>query len=407
MRLRSLALGTAAACCAMNAAAQVTPTIPTVEPQRQLHGRFGLVTTYDDNVARSSAAIAARRNLTPEDVTVRPQLSLDIIQPLGRQMLYLKGFAGYDFHGENKQLDRPRADVQAGHVSSFGICQAAVSGGYQVSQTDLATVDTTGPIQNLAQRTTIAVGTQCGRSNGLAGGVSVQRAEYHNSAAIQRQSNSTVESLAGQLGYGNPTLGQFAITYNYTTSAFGNRIIPGRPVGDGFFTQTFGLTASHRFGARIKGSVAAGRTTVKREFAPVGTAVKFISTTYSGELSYKLGSRWNLGLSGNRAVIPTTRAGKLYDISTTGMFTAKYKLGSRVSLTGGHLIEDVKSNVDTAIPLAVISKSRFNSTFASVSYRQNERVNVSLDASYDRRNTNLPEFDYNATRIALSVEVGF
>lgn len=407
MRFKALAFGMVGyVALAANAAAQVAPTIPTVEARRIVHGSLGVVTTFDDNIAHSSKAVAALRGLEPQDITARPQVSLDIVQPLGRQMVFLRGFAGYDFHRENKRLDRPKGDIQGGYVTSLGICQALVSSGYQVSQSDISSLDTPG-VENLAQRTSIAVGTQCGRARGFSGGASVQRLENHNSAAIQATSNSTVESLALQLGYGNPTFGQVGVAYNYTTSAFGNRIIPGRPVGDGFFTQTFAVIGSHRFGSRLNVNLGAGRTTVKREFAPTGTPLKFVSTTYSGALAYKLGSRWNFDLTGGRAVVPTARAGKLYDISTTGRFTAKYKLGARISLAGGHYIEDIKSNADTSIPLMVITNTRLNSTFASVAYSQSERVRLSLAANYDDRNTNLPEFDYKATRIILSVEVGF
>ena len=174
-----------------------------------------------------------------------------------------------------------------------------------------------------------------------------------------------------------------------------------------FFTQTLGVAVERQFGSRIKTTATVGQTTVKREFAPAGADLKFTSLTYAGTVNYRLGGRLTLDLSADRAVVPTARAGKLYDITTKGQLRAAYRLGSRyvVSLGGG--VEDVKSNPDTAILRPVVSKARTNSVSASVRYAQNARTRLVLDVRYDDRNTNLPEFNYTSTRVGLTAQVGF
>lgn len=404
MRLRPVVLGgIACACCATNVGAQ---TMPVVAPQRQFHGGASVSTVYDTNFARSSEALAAQRGIEQTELTLQPQVRLDLVQPLGRQLVFMKGNAGYTFHRENDQLDRARGEVQAGYLTSLGFCQASTFGSYRAAQSDLATLDSPG-VKNLAQVTSIAVGTQCGRSRGFTGGATVQRIESKNSAAVQKTADSTVETLSAQFGYANPTLGRFGFLYSYANNEFPNRIIPGRPIGDGFFTQSMALTAERQFGSRIKVNATVGQTMVKREFAPPGTDLKFTSATYSGLVNYRLGSRLALELSGVRAVIPTARAGKLYDITTNGQLSGTYKLGSRYVVALGRRIEDIKSNADTSISRAVVTNARTNSTFASIRYIQSQRASLALDVRYEDRNTNLPEFNYTSTRIGLTAEVGF
>lgn len=404
MRLRPFALGAVAcACCGTGADAQ---SMPAITPEREFHVSASVATVYDNNFARSSKTLAAQRGIEQNEITVQPRVSVDVVQPLGRQLIFLNGGAGYDFHRENDQLDRARGDVQGGYVASLGFCQASTFGNYRVAQSDLATLDAP-VVKNLSQVTSVAVGAQCGRPRGFTGGGTVQRTESKNSASIQKPADSTVETLAAQFGYSNPTLGRFAVVYNYSNNEFPNRILPGRPIGDGFFTQSFAVMAERQFGSRIKVNATAGQTTVKREFAPPGTDLKFTSTTYSGLVNYNVGSRITFELLADRAVVPTARAGKLYDITTNGQLRGTYKLGSRYVVALGHRIADVKSNADTTGPLRVITKSRTDSTFASIRYSQSRRASLLLDVRYDDRSTNLPEFNYTATRIGLTAEVGF
>ena len=404
MQLRRLAFGVVgSACCGASASAQM---LPAVSSERQFHANASVATIYDNNFARSSRALAAQRGISMRETTLRPQVTVDVVQPLGRQLVYLKGGAGYDFHRENNQLDSARGDVQGGYVTTLGFCQASTFGNFSVAQSDLSTLDSPG-VKNVGKVTAFAVGAQCGRARGFTGGVTAQRAEVKNSARVQTIADSTVETLSTQVGYANPNLGRFSLAYNYSNNELPNQIIPGRPIGDGFFTQTLGVAVERQFGSRIKTTATVGQTTVKREFAPAGADLKFTSLTYAGTVNYRLGGRLTLDLSADRAVVPTARAGKLYDITTKGQLRGTYRLGSRyiVSLGGG--VVDVKSNPDTAIRRPVVSQARTKSVSTSVRYAQNQRTSLVLDVRYDDRNTNLPEFNYTSTRVGLTAQVGF
>lgn len=407
MRLRPLALGAIACMCGgTTALAQQAPTLPTAGSSREFGGTFSVRGGYDSNFARSNSTAAVSRGLSQEEYILTPRVTLNVVQPLGRQIVFLNGSAGYNFYRENSQLDRAQGQAQGGYLTVLGPCTTYTTGSFSAAQADLAQID--GPTtKNIVKSTTAAAGLNCSRGRSLFGGLSVQRTETKNSADIQSQADSTAKLVAASLGYGNETLGRLGLSYVFTDNDLPNRIDPGHPIGDGFFTNSISLTAERKFGSRLITRAGIGRTMVKREYAPVGTDLKFSSTTYNGALDYRFSSRLKLALTGQRAVVPAARAGKLYDIRTGGSVTGTYNLGSRFVVTLGHSIDDVKSNTDTTLPLLVVTKSRTNSTFGTFRYRQNDRLSLLFDVSYDDRKANLSDFNYNATRVGVAAEIGF
>jgi hypothetical protein len=240
--------------------------------------------------------------------------------------------------------------------------------------------------------------------------VNAQRQDTKNSAAVRVPSDYSSEQLGGMLGYGNPTLGQLGLTYTYINSEYPNRIIPGRPVGDGFWIQAVGITYEKTLGSRLTLTGQVGQTTVKREVAPPGIPLKFKSTSYNATASYRLGERITINASGSRGVRPSSRDGKLYDIVTLGDANLTYRLGSRFTIKLTEGIDKIDSNTDTAALAAgqmVVTDTRTNRTAASVTYRPNKLLTVSADVRHERRKTNLPDFNYTANRVGLSVAVGF
>lgn len=404
MRFEPLALG--ALVCAGASSAALAQQPPTITSERQFHGSASLQTVYESNFARSSPALAAQRGIERKEVTLRPQASLVVVQPLGRQSVYLQGTGGYDFHRNNERLDRHRYDVTTGYVARLGICQAGAIGTYRASQSDLALIDTTDT-KNLNRATITGLSLACGRATGPNIGTSVQRVDTKNSNVVQKPADSTTESLQAMLGYGNPTLGKLAIVYSYANNELPNRINPGRPVGDGFWTQSLGLNAERNFGSRLRVAGTVSQTRVKREFAPAGVGQKFTSTTYAADASYRFGDRLLVELHGERSVKPAGRAGKLYDIDTGGQIQARYSFGTRYSATLGYSLSDVESNFDTLGARQVVTDARTRSAFGSIRYRQSDRASLVLDVRHDDRITNLPDFNYNSTRVGISAEVGF
>lgn len=404
MQLGPLALG--AFCCACVSGAAAAQSMPDVAGGRQFHGSLSVTGAYESNFARSGQAAADLRQIDPEEYILTPSANLQVVQPFGRQVVFLTGSGGYDFHRNNPRLDRNRYDVQAGYSASLGMCQLSALEGFRAAQSDLADIDTL-VTKNELKTTTTSVTAACGRPTGIAGSATASRADTKNSAVVQKPADSTLESLTVQFGYRNERIGGLGLVYGYSTSELPNSINPGRPIGDGFWTTMLGVSFTRDIGSRLTVNGQVGRTRVKREFAPPGVPQKFSSTTYAVDASYRFGSRMTVNLSGSQAINPSTRAGKLYDITTTGTISGQYDLGTRYSVSAGAAIKDVDSNADSLALRPTITNSRTESVFGSVTYRQNDRASVSLDVRHDDRNANLPEFNYSSTRVAITAEVGF
>ncbi|MBL8554519.1 MAG: hypothetical protein JNL41_09595 [Phenylobacterium sp.] len=401
-----LALGAAVGTAAAGASiAQQMPAITV--GQRVLEFGASAQAFYDSNVARGSDALARRRGLEKDDTTFRPSVSANIVQPLGQQAVFLTGSAGYDFHRKNTRLDRGRADVTGGATGRVGPCQPLITAGYRAGQSDLADADDL-TVRNLQQSTSVQTGLTCGRPIGPGLQAMVGRQQVKNSAALRKTSDADTETASVSLTYTHPSLGQAGVIWNYSGTEFPNRIIPGRPVGDGFFTSSYGVSYSRNFGPRLTVDGLAQRTQVKREFAPPGTPRKFTSTTYGANAKYRFGQRIEVEAHALRQVKPSNRPEKLYDVVTSGEVLANYRLGSRYKINLGHRIEDLDSNADlSASARPVVTASRTNTTYGGVTYRQSDRLSFIFDVRHERRKTDLPDFNYSSNRIGITANVGF
>ena len=168
-----------------------------------------------------------------------------------------------------------------------------------------------------------------------------------------------------------------------------------------------GGRVERKFGARLNAGASLSATRLKREFAPAGTKQKITATTYQGDASYRAGTRLLQNVNAARNVRPSDRPGKLFDIAEQLEGSARYSVGSRLSVTLGHLYSDVESNVDTLSVGQVVTNSRTNSTYGQVEFRRVGNGSLTLDVRHERRDTNLPSFDYTSTRVGLIAAYSF
>lgn len=408
MRFSTLAFGAMLSACGAGGAAiaQTAPKVPNVQGERQFKFEARVAASYDSNAARTSKVLAAQRGVTQQDYRLTPTLAANIVQPIGQQALFLDGSGGYDFNANNSQLNRKRYAVTGGATGVLGICRPVLYGIYNALQSDLADLD--APVSNSLQTSKgMALSASCGRATGFGGSATIQRIDTKNSAQSLRIQDRTVETLFVSGAYSAPSFVDANVFFNYTNNEFPNRIIPGRPVGDGFWTQSLGMRLQRKFGSRLTTGVSVSGTRVKREFVPPGLRDKFTAATYSGDIAYRAGDRLLLTLTGGREVRPSERAGKLFDIAESLEGSARYRLGSRFSLTLGHAYTDSISNLDTAASRAVVTNATTNTTSGKFEYRRGTLGSISLNVQRERRDTNLPSFNYNSTRVGVSTAVSF
>lgn len=390
-----------------SALAQGAPQMPQVEPKRDwaIDGR--VAATYDSNIARLGKGAVNQRGLTVTDWTVTPSISGRLVQPLGQQYVFVEGSGGYDLHARNKQLDRERVQGTAGAGAALGPCRPVAFVNYATSQSDLADLDLASA-SNRLQSVGTALGMQCGRAVGPGAMVVAQRTETNNSATTLKVQNQTQETLSASLLYGAPNLADVSLIWTYANTEFPNRIIPGRPIGDGFWTQSIGARVQRDFGSRLTVGVTGSRILVKREFAPAGESLKLYSSTWQADAAYRFGRRILLELDLAREVRPSGRPGKLLDIVEGAEGRIRYRLNPRTSVTVGHAYQQVRSNGDTlGFARDVVTNAYTNGTYGSVEFRTPGQLGFTLDVRHEDRNTNLPIFNYISTRVGLTTAVRF
>ena len=407
MRLGPQAIGTALFATICNPAlAQEAAQMPAVAAQREWSGKVSATVLYDTHIARSSHAAAALRQIKPEDAIFTPRVSVNFAQPIGRNVAFLRGGAGRDYHRENPQLDRPRFDLTGGYINQMSQCRQSVFGSYRGNQSDLSDLDGFS-VSNFQETTAFAVGVECRLNSGFGGSMTAQRLNRGNSSRVQREVDMTGESLSASASYQRPQLGSIGLFYTYSDSEFPNRILPGRPVGDGFYTDTRGISLEREFSSRLTVGASAARTAIKREFAPAGIDLKSSGTTYTGNILYRFGRRIEFLADGNRSIRASSGVGKLYDTVTSAGLRATYRQRPRIDTVLGYRFTNVDSEVNMVSPLLTITQSETHSVYGSIRYRLRTQGALLLTLAHDDRNTNLPSFTYRSTRMGLTAEVGF
>ena len=401
MRLKTLAIGAALVGLGAGSAA-VAQTMPAAQAKSTTD--FGLILTgiHDSNLAGGSGG---NSTLTPDDYTFRPEASFSINKPLGRNVVYLRGTAGYDFHQQNQRLNSRRLDVTSGGILRASACQAALFGAYNTQQSQLADVTQASVLNRLTQ-VSEGAGLSCGRS-GLSGQLVVSHMEATNSLALTKTADHHSKGAALSVAYGRPSLGSLGVSATYSEEEYPNRPDALGAIGDGFKTESYGVNYQKRLGQKLSFTVGVADSVVHRRTAPPGIALTSSGLNYSLVASYALSSRLNFNLNVSKSTVPSNQAGKLVDTSTRGDLSASYKLGSRFTFGLGGDISDSKSNADTTLGVLAITNSRVKTVYGSLNYRQSQRLGINFDVRHEERVTNLPQFDYSDTRVSLSTALSF
>jgi hypothetical protein len=406
MRLQALAAGALGGFAGLAASAAHAQSVPAIEPVREWNVGVRAEAYYDNNISRTAKSFVSTRTLEREDYVFTPAVTASIVQPFGRQAFFLNGDVGYVFHRNNPSLDRRRAKVTGGLGGLLGPCRPVAFGTYEAAQSDLATLDL-GTSENLRETTSVALGATCARSAGVGAAVLVQRTDAKNSAPSVETSDSTTETAALSLIYSRPSLGALSVGFSYTDVEFPNRILPGRPVGDGFFSQSYFVSYERELGTKLSLGGNVGLTHLKREFAPPGVKQSFSSASYGLDLVYGLGRRIDLELHAARSITPSQQVGKTFDKRTTADASIRYEVGTRLALTAGYSWQDIESNADTASALLVVTDARVDAIFGTVTFAPNERLSLQLNVRHEEREANLPQFTYSAVRVGLSAQTSF
>jgi len=415
MRYGALALGALLGASSLPtlAAAQVSPrSMLQGATPRTISLEARTTTDYNSNVSRTNSTGASLTGVSPGDTTITPSVTADIIQPIGRQAVFLNGSISYRFHDKNKQLDSSRINLDGGVGGSVGPCGAVLDGRYSRGRSELTdiTLDTT--VQNIRELKEVDVSVACTRPTGL--GLLLSGGRRWGSSSLQQFALSDSETTTGSAGisYGRPSLGSASVFTSYSKTDYPNR--PTQTPGtSGFQTQAVGASYERQLGGRIKATGSIGFTQAKQTGPLVVGALpraraNFSGVTYGGALSYRASSRLFIEGDLQRQVSPTLISVGSYEIQTNYSLNATYRLGTRLSLRGGgqHSKIDLNGAV-FASGAPTLTNSRTDSGFASLTYKQSKRVSLSLGGGIDKRSSDNPLFNYTNNHVSLSIAVTY
>jgi len=402
-----LALGVMISAGACGSAMAQSSGVPTGGAQR-VH-KIDLIADllYESNVAHASEELAAKRGITPEDTTVRPKVNFDIVQPIGREAIFLNGFAGYDFHQNNKQLNRINADLTGGVMGRVGPCQANASYSYMAAQTEPEDTVDVSTVRNLLIQQTAAVGVACGQGSGLHESIAYHHQKADNSNSIRQATDHYGDGVSGQIGYGNPSFGSIGLVGSWAKEYYPNRLIALGVTGDSFTSESIGINYERAFGAKLKAGVTISDSFLERSHAPTGLSKNTSGLTYDVNASYAASNALGFTFTAARAYQPSNRPGKLYDLVTSVQGDANYRVGTRITVNLGAIWQNLESNVDSVTVFLTPTKFDKTAYFAGVAYKQGRRATISFQLRHEEETTNIPAFDYTDTRATLSLGVSY
>jgi hypothetical protein len=411
MKQAHLALGVLLATAGGVSAAQAQVSADTMvggKVEREVDIRASAEVLYDSNIAHTSDAGAALQGIHPSDTVFSPGVVARVILPVGRQAVFLSGTAGYNFHDKNSQLDHSRWAVNGGFANKFGPCGSAVGGSFTSGRSEINDYTLVERVRNVSTTERVNVGVTCVRPPGIGLFASAEQSWTHNSLAQLSDNESETTSITGGVVYGTPTRLSVSVLGSYATTDYTHRdsILDA----DGYKSWSAGVRLERQLGARIQGIAQVSYTNAETKGSPLLAllaASKFEGVTYSGSLSYRASSRLSFLADFGRQVNPTLIQGGSYELQTNYSLRADYRMGSRILLGVGALQKESDAKGTSVLLPGQLTDSRTRIALATLRYRQSERLSFTLNAQYEKRDANNPEFNYTGERVGLAADFAF
>ena len=371
---------------------------------RRLVVGFGAEVVRDSNVTGFSKAQAELVDLTPEDTTFTPHVSLDIASGVGRHAAFLKGTVGYSFFEKNDQLNRENIDLTGGLKSRIGACQPTLTGAYSRGRSQIDDPSLFRTVENILEVKRASLDVVCQREAGFGVTFGTSKEWGSNDFAALVESDYETASASAGLGYSRPSFGSFTVFGNYQTISYPNRILTS-----GYDLYAVGVTYDRRLGARLQGTATVAYTKVEQSEAFMSTAGSSSSesTAYDANISYRVSNRLRLTGAMERSVTPSVGVGRNYDRVTSYHLDGDYDLSPRINISLGAGEADRESGgVIPALGVALLN-SKTKSAYLTVRYRQSDRLFFTAKVARDERVTNTPIYDYESVRFGVSADATF
>ncbi|MBK5265348.1 MAG: outer membrane beta-barrel protein, partial [Alphaproteobacteria bacterium] len=224
-----------------------------------------------------------------------------------------------------------------------------------------------------------------------------------NQLAARRRSNLDSFTVSAGIAYAQPSIGALSLFATLTDSRYPNRQFDTGVglVTDGIRNIAGTVQLERRIGSRLQGSISAGYVVVDPDIAGVRS---FRGTSYGADIRFTPGGRASFTLAAARSVEASNRL----DVSYYRQDEVKLGLHYIVSpLINADLRTSWRSRHFAATPaITGVTPPQTDRNYAAgggLSYAMNRRIDVRLDADYQRRNAAIDLFDYDGLRVGLSM----
>lgn len=401
--------------CASAAGAQTQLTSDALaqgRPSRSMEFDGSMRVEYDSNIDRTSPQLAAQEGLTPGDVLYAPTLNADVVLPIGRQAVFLDGSVGYLGHDHNTQLDHARVNVEGGGGGVLGPCSSVITGAYFQGRSELENTTLTTTVQDLQQTTRLDLGVSCIRRPSIVVSVDASRLWASNSLPMEANGNYVTTTFTGTASFRRPSLGSIGLFVSDAKTDYSDLGLMMIQGASGYEALSGGLNLERKLGGRIEAAASVSYTSVDIQRpvivgATTGQPSGFNGLTYSGNISFRATSRLSASASFERAVKPSLIPGGSFELDSTYGVGLTYKLGSRIRLavTGRDLQVDIHG--DFPVAAATLTNAQTKNVQASIQYTFTKHLSLTLAGLYETRDANNPLFEYDNKTVSLTADARF
>jgi hypothetical protein len=362
-------------------------------------------TTYFTNVAASSRAVAAARNLKRSDYVYAPALNINLSEPLGGATFFLTGNAGYDLHQRNSILDRERIGLQGGANARLISCDTTLTGTYARAQSDLTdlSVITT---KNTQEVVTAGLATTCNESGRIVPSASVIQTWSDNSALIYKTQAYNSTAVSGSALYKAGSLGNVSLTGQFTRTDYPNRIffLPVGARSDGYSMYSGGI----RYQNDILPNLSLDALVSVESLATDSNAgAGFDGVTYDASLTYHPGARLTVTGSLSRQTMPSNYLNAAYSVAEVYGLAASYRVSARLMATIA--ANQTKSDFEGAalLPGTDLTAQTLRSFTGSLSYTLSPTLSATLNAGQVQRHANVLGYSYSGAQFGVAISKAF
>jgi hypothetical protein len=402
--IAGLVIAPAACLTATPASAQSFPGTPGELGGRTVTIEASARALYDSNVARGSSAVAGVRDLREDDITYTPAVAVNVVLPVARSAVFLRGSVGYDFHQYNTILDRERIGLSGGVASSVGPCGGTLNAGYSRQQSDQQDLELT-VTKNTQEVISGGLQISCPIGPTISPFFGVQAASTENSAS-DGVANSDLITYSGGVSYINKLIGTLNLFASYGETSYkeprGATIINRN---SDFNNLQVGVSISRPIGARLSGraTFSYSRAEVEDDLA----SDTYTGFSGSGALTYRVNPRSEVTVSYERSTNPSVQEGSAYTLLSAIQVQGGYRLSNRLRASLGARWSERSYRGDIIASPTRIADEDTRSVFGSLHTTLGRDTRLTLDARYEDRNTNLTIFNYDAYQVGLTATRSF